>query len=162
MEIIFKHTWILFIAVTIANGFIFKYRSKKYIVEKPELEAGYNKFVKGWLFYGNIPWVIMAIGNLSGMTNNTFAYFAPRQMNPIVLLFHAAIIVLWGLSIWWIYFNNGAEFIEKHPGLVQKSSFSGRHNVTAKQVKLFYPLMLLGGIIGMMMMWQMDMPVLHF
>lgn len=162
MEIIFRHTWILFIAVTIVNSFLFKYRSKKYILEKPALEAGYNTLFKGWLFYGNIPWVIMAIGNLSGMTNNTFAYFSPRQMNPIVLLFHAAIVVLWGLSIWWIYFRDGAAFIEKHPGLVQTSGFSGRDNVTAKQIKLFYPLMLLGGIIGMIMMWQMDMPVLHF
>ena len=83
-------------------------------------------------------------------------------MNPIVLLFHVAIVILWGLSIWWIYFRDGAAFIEKHPGLVQKSSFSGNHNVTAKQIKLFYPLMLLGGIIAMIMMWQMDMPIVHF
>jgi len=162
MEIIFKHTWIMFIAMTIANGLIFKYNSKKYILEKPELEAGYNTFIKGWLFYGNIPWVIMMIGNLSGMTNNSFDYFMPRQMNPMVLLFHAAIIILWGLSSWWIYFRGGAAFIEKHPGLVQKSSWNGKHNVTAKQVKLFYPLMLLGGIIAMIMMWQMDIPPIHF
>ena len=43
-------------------------------------------------------------------------------------------------------------------GLVQRSSFSGNTNVTAKQIKLFFPLMLLGGIIGMIMMWVTDFP----
>ena len=45
----------MFIAVTIANRLILKYRSKKYKAEKPELEDGYDKYFKGWLFYGNIP-----------------------------------------------------------------------------------------------------------
>ena len=162
MEIIFKHTWIMFIAVTIANGLILKYRSKKYTAEKPELEDGYDKYFKGWLFYGNIPWVIMMIGNLSGMTQNTFEYFNPKAMNAIVLVFHFSIILLWVLSVRWIYFKNGAEFIETHPGLIQKSSLSGNTNVTAKQIKLFFPLMLLGGIAGMIMMWIMDFPTPQF
>lgn len=162
MEIIFKHTWIMFIAVTIANGLILKYRSKKYIAEKPELEEGYEHFFKGWLFYGNTPWVIMMIGNLSGMTQNTFDYFNPKAMNPMVLIFHFSIIVLWVLSVRWIYFKNGAEFIESHPGLLQRSSFRGNTNVTAKQIKLFFPLILFGGIVGMIMMWIIDFPNLQF
>jgi len=55
MEIIFKHTWIMIIAATIANGLILKLRSKKYIAEKPELKEGYEKYFRGLLFYGNIP-----------------------------------------------------------------------------------------------------------
>lgn len=152
----------MFIAVTIVNGLILKLQSKKYIIKNPKLKEGYDKYLKGWLLYGNIPWVIMAIGNLSGMTNNTFEYLNPKTMNPIVLIFHASIIVLWILSINWIYFKNGAEFIEQHPGLIRKSSFSGNTNVTAKQIKLFFPLMLLGGIAGMIMMWLMNIPIPQF
>jgi hypothetical protein len=73
-------------------------------------------------------------------------YFAPRQMNPIVLLFHATIIMIWILSIKWIYFQNGVEFLEKHPGIF-------RNDLKAKQLKWFFPLMLAGGIIAMIMMW---------
>ena len=152
----------MFIAITIANGLILKHRSKKYIDENPELEEGYDKYFKGWLIYGNIPWVIMMIGNLSGMTQNTFEYFNPKAMNPMVLVFHFSIVILWILSVRWIYFRNGAEFIEDHPGLIQKSSFSGNTNVTAKQIKLFFPLMLLGGIAGMILMWVMDFPAPQF
>ena len=54
LEILFKHTWIFFIFVTILNGIILKIRSKKYILEKPELEEGYDIYFKGWLLYGNI------------------------------------------------------------------------------------------------------------
>lgn len=152
----------MFIAVTIANGLILKYHSKKYILQNPELKEGYDKYFKGWIIFGNIPWVIMMIGNLSGITQNTFEYFIPKAMNPMVLLFHFSIIALWMLSVRWIYFKNGAEFIETHPGLFQKSSFSGNTNLTAKQVKLFFPLMLLGGIAGMIMMWVMDIPTPQF
>jgi len=63
--------------------------------------------------------------------------------------------------------NNGLnrsvrEYGLTDPGLIQKSSFSGSKNVTAKQIKMFFPLMLLGGIAGMIMMWVMDMPTLPF
>ncbi|WP_332922989.1 hypothetical protein [Persicobacter psychrovividus] len=162
MEIIFKHTWIMFIAVTFANGLILKYRSKKYIAQNPELEKGYDKYFKGLMIYGNIPWVIMMVGNLSGITQSTFEYFNPKAMNPMVLIFHLSIIMLWALGMRWIYFKNGAEFIETHPGLMQKSSFSGNTNVTAKQIKLLFPLMLLGGIAGMIMMWFMNFPTPQF
>ncbi|BDD01478.1 hypothetical protein [Persicobacter psychrovividus] len=83
-------------------------------------------------------------------------------MNPMVLIFHLSIIILWALSKRWIYFKKGAEFIETHPGLMQKSSFSGNTNVTAKQIKLLFPLMLLGGIAGMIMMWFMNFPTPQF
>jgi len=158
MDILFKHAWILMIAVTVANGITFKYRAKKHIAENPALAPGYQKFYKGWLFIVNIPWVIMMIGCLSGMTQHTFEYFDPKGMNPMVLFFHFTVIALWILSIWWIYFKNGAEFFESHPGLLQRSGFGENKKVTARQIKLFFPLFLLGGIAGMIMMWIMEVP----
>lgn len=104
----------------------------------------------------------MMIGNLSGLTQDTFEYFNPKAMNPIVLIFHFSIIVLWVLSVRWIYFKNGTEFIETHPSLIQKSSFKRNTNVTAKQIKLFFPLMLLGGTAGMVMTWFMGFTTPQF
>lgn len=158
MDILFKHIWIFLIAVTIINGLVLKYRARKYIAQDPELATGYDQFVKGWLIFANIPWVIMMIGNLSGITQHAFEYFKPREMNPMVLLFHFAIIVLWFLSARWIYLKDGAAFIEKHPGLIRRSSWGSQKYATAKQIKLILPIMLLGGIVGMIMMWVKDMP----
>lgn len=156
METLFKHTWVLFIAVTVANAFFLKAQSKKYIEKKPELQKGYDAYFKGILLYGNIPWVLMAIGNLSGITNNTLDYLNPRTLNPIVLLFHTATLVLWAVAAWWIYTQSGAEFIEQHPGLFRGRDRSKDAQLTAKQVKAFFPFLLLAGIVGMVMMWMKD------
>ncbi len=138
MEYFEKYFGIMCILVTFANGFFLKFRSKKYIAEAPELKEGYKKYFNGLILYGNIPWVIMTIGNISGITKYTFEYFNPGTMNPMVLTFHASIIFLWILSFRWIYFKNGAEFIENHPGFLTKSSFSGNKNITARKLHLMY------------------------
>jgi len=158
MEIVFKNFWIFFILVTILNGIILKVRSRKYISENPELKEGYKKYFKGWIFYGNIPWLIMAIGNISGMTENVFEYLNPRSWNPIVLIFHVSVVVLWILGIRWIYFYKGAEFIELHPGLFQKSSFKSNRNLTAKDVKIYYAVAVLSGSIAMIITWMDYIP----
>ena len=54
MERIFQHPWIMFITVTIANALVLKYRSRKYIDEKPELKTGYDKYFLGIIIFGNI------------------------------------------------------------------------------------------------------------
>ncbi len=156
VELIVKNIWIVFIAFTILNGFILKSRSKKYIEANPELKIGYENFFRGYIFYCNIPWIVIMIGNLSGLTKDIFEYLDPKAMNPIVLIFHLSIIILWILGIRWIYFKKGAEFIEKHPGLFRRSSLQGISDISAKQVKLFFPLMLLGGVIAMILMWTTE------
>ena len=153
MKLLFDQTWILFIVAILINGFLFKSRSKTHIAENPDLEKGYNDIFKGYILLGSIPWLIVGIGNLTGITRSITDYFFPRQMNPMVLCFHASLILLLLLSIWWVYFRGGAEFIERHPGFFVRRGMGGRRDLTAKQVKQFLPLMLLGGMIALVMMW---------
>ena len=162
MEMLFKHAWLILIIATIYNAYGLKSRLKNYILDKPEREEGYDKIIRAIMMYGNIPWVIVAIGNLSGLTNSMFDYFRPKEMNPIVLLFHAVIILFWILSVWWIYFKDGAEFLQDHPGVLKKKSFfSGSMDMTAKDIKTMLPLMLLGGIAALVMMWFGGFPTLE-
>jgi hypothetical protein len=157
MEFLFKHTWIFFIAITIVNAFIFKNKTKIYINKNPELQEGYNSIFKYMIIYGTIPWIIMAIGDLTGLTESTFDFLNPRSLNPIVLIFYLVIFFIWGLGLRWIYFRNGAEFIERHPGLIQKRGFGGDpENISAKQIKIFFALALIGGTSGIIMMWMMN------
>lgn len=149
------------VMVTFFNARWVKRNARKYILEKPELEEGYNKMYKAYIIYGNVPWVIIAIGYLSGLTNSIADFSRPSEMNPIVLIFYAAIVLFLILSVWWIYFKDGAEFLENHPGLVQKNSFfSGRTDMTAKEIKTMLPLMILGGIAALVMMWFGGFPTL--
>ena len=151
MEFILKNFWIAFIVVTFLNALTFKFRSIKQIKEKPELEEGYNKIIKGYVIYGSIPWIIMGIGNLLSLTNSIFEYFNPSTLNPIVLLFHISIIYLWIISSIWLYKKDGASFLDKHPGIL---------NMTGSQLKLLLPLCLVGGIAAMVAMWIVEVPVM--
>jgi hypothetical protein len=153
MNILFQHTWIFFIGITVLNAIILKYRSKKYIEQNPELEDGYNSYIKGFLIFSNIPWLVMMIGDLGGFTKSAFDFLTPHTMNPIVLVFHLSIFVLWILLAWWVYFRNGAEFLATHPGLLNNNSLSSNGSYSVNQIKWIVPFILLGGVTGFIMMW---------
>lgn len=161
MDFIFRYTWVMFIAVTIINGIILKTRSQKYITDNPDLKDGYDKLIKGWLIYGNIPWVIMAIGDLTGSTNGIWDYFHPKSMNPMVLIFHFSIIIIWILGSNWIYLKDGATFLTKHPGLIKFHGPGFSKDITSPvTIEIFWALGLAGGIAGMTMMWLMNIPTM--
>lgn len=156
MEIVFKYFWLFLIIGTLINAFMLKYRSQQYIADDPSLKAGYNKIFIGIIFLGNIPWAIMGIGILLGQNETIHDYFFPRSWNITVLAFYASIGIMWILGIWWVYFKNGAEFIEKHPGFLEGSRVGNRRHVTARQVKLFLPLVILATVIAFGFMWSME------
>lgn len=148
----------MFIAVSFINYLVFKNRSQKEVEANPDLKTGYDKLFRALLIYGNIPWVIMAIGDLTSQTNTVFDYFNPKSFNAFVLAFHLSIIVIWVLCVRWIYFKNGADFLVQHPGLIHVRGLGGAVKPTATLIRLFFALALLGGIIGMTAMWLVDFP----
>jgi hypothetical protein len=159
MKLIFNYGWIFLISMTIINGLVFKYRSKKYISENPELADGYENLFRGWMLWGNIPWIIMAIGDLTKITHGTWEYINPRQLNPMVLLFHFSVIVIWVIGSKWIYLENGAEFIAKHPGLIRFHGFGKSTDITSSgTIKILWTLGIIAGIIGLISMWTINIP----
>lgn len=163
MEILFKHFWILLLFGAVFNAFTLKKKTAKYILEKPERRSGYDSIFKNYLIFGTIPWLIIGIGNLTGATSSVFEYFQPAKMNPIVLLFHFSIVVIWILAIRFIFFNDGAKFLEDHPGVVVINSFGNvNENPTAKTIKLLTGIMIIVGIIGMTIMWFSVFPFPKF
>jgi hypothetical protein len=156
---IFKYFWIVFIITSLFNWFnsIRKIKNNNDIPEV--LKTGYYKFYHGFSLSMFLPWVIVGIGQLCGLTNNVFDYFRPRTLNPIVLVFHLYIIVSYIITIYFIFFKNGADFFVKHPGIIVFQGFGGTKNLTSKSsIKLFFALCLLGGIAAIVMMWTLDFP----
>ncbi len=146
---IFDNAWILFIAVTVFNAFYLKARSQKIITKQPDLQEGYDQLFKGYLVYMNIPWAVMGIGVLFGGVPSTLSFLRPRDGNIFVLAFHASIVILWILSIWWLYFKGGAEFLVKYPGVFTQDIKSPTF------LKFIFGVMLAGGIMGMVFMWRL-------
>ena len=146
MQEIDRWFWLLLIVVTLINALVLQYRAEKTIAKKPELRAGYQKLLKGYLIFLNLPWLVMGAGILlTGL--NLSDYSRPRAGNAFVLAFHAVVIGLLGLCAYWIYFRGGAEFLIRHPGAF-------RYNFKdARVFKVIYALVLLVGIGVFVNLW---------
>jgi hypothetical protein len=145
----FRHAWILFIAITFINEWGIRKKAKSFLEAHPEREVEYYRFWRKHLILENIPWLIIAIGDITGMTKNVFDYFFPGMLNPIVLLFHFSIIILWSISIYWVYFDNGAEFLATYPNRFNGGEPKGKRN----NIKIIFALMLIFGIAAEIFMW---------
>ena len=99
-------------------------------------------------------------GELSGMTRTVFDYFTPRSLNPAVLAFHASIIVIWILSAYWIYFNDGAESLARNWAIFGSSQWDKNDRGTSPaMIKVMLALMITGGCAALSMMWFSEIPV---
>ncbi len=142
---LFRHAWLLFIAVTCINAVIWWRRARPRIAANPALEPGYRQMIKGLLIYGNLPWVVMGAGILSGAVPSTFHYFNPRN-GPFVVAFYITVVALWIATFYWLFFRRGAEALLEYPGLL---------NIPIKRpwaVKVYFLLCLAGGVVGLSMM----------
>jgi hypothetical protein len=153
MPVIEKIFWLVAIGVTCMNAYLLRSRARTEIARNPALAEGYEQLLKGYLIALNLPWLVMGLGIMVGGTSSVFEYFDPRPGNPYVIAFHVTIIVLWALTIFWIYLAGGAEFLVKYPGVM---------NLEIKSplvLKLLIALMLLGGIAVEIAMWSGLLPV---
>jgi len=92
-------------------------RARPKIAENPALREGYRRLIRGLLIYGNLPWLVMGAGILSGSVLSTFHYFNPRN-GPFVIAFYVTVVALWIATFYWLFFKQGAETLLDHPGLL--------------------------------------------
>ena len=146
--------WLISIIVNFLNVLRWWTVSKKVLVEHPELAGEYGRLMKGWLFWGNIPWVVMGVGCMfDGLI--VFDYFRPRDGNPFVMAWFCVIFVLWILGFRWIVLANGAEQLARCPGWTLHPQIS-----KPLHVKLLVCLGLTGGIAGTVLLFTLKIP--HF
>lgn len=143
--LLFRYGWLVCILVTCANGAVWWQRAKPRIAENPALEDGYRSLIRGWIIYGNIPWLVMGLGIMTGSVPSIFHFFNPRN-GPFVLAFYATVIALWIACFYWLFFRSGAEALITYPGLLNLPG--GK----PWMVKAYFLLCLAGGIIGLLIM----------
>lgn len=154
--LISKYFWIIFIVITLANAITMKIRAKKRIEADPSLKLGYDMIFKGIITWGNIPWVIMGAGIITGRVPTIFHYFRPQDGNPFVIAFYISVFLIWILGTYWLFVKNGAEMLVKHPGIFNYDFLS------PAMIKLFWILCLAGGVAGVAMMFVMNVPLPNF
>ena len=156
-DLISKYFWLIMIAVTAINLVMFRKRAQKYIEEKPELKDGYETLFRGYLFWMNIPWVVMGIGCTLGGVPSVWHFFEPRDGNPYVLAWFASVFFLCAFGTFWLFFRGGAETLARHPGAVEfRYGFKRKDVTNPKVIKAYWLLSLAVVIVAVVMMWYMD------
>ena len=153
--LLFRHSWVLFIVVTCINGAVFYWRTRRESREHPELAGGYATLVRGWFFWGNLPWVVMGLGVMVGGIQTTFHFFVPRQGDPWVLAWFASLAAIYVLGTYWIFFRGGAAMLARHYGIFSSAARSTSPGV----VKTYYLMMIVPGIAAMVMMFLWNPPL---
>ena len=94
----------------------------------------------------------MGIGIVFGGVPTVFYYFNPRN-GPVVVTWFVTVVALWIVSVYWFFFQHGAEALVAHPGLLNLPT--NRPGI----VKALFLLCLAGGIAGLLAMIVLDLPV---
>jgi hypothetical protein len=115
MPAIFAHAWLFFVAVTFANAAIWWFRSSDETARNPALAPGYRRLIRGFLIYGNIPWLIL------GCAIELPRLIPSLSSGPLLVFFMCVIPVYWILTGYWLFFRSGAEDLARHPGILQGS-----------------------------------------
>jgi hypothetical protein len=115
MPAIFAHAWLLFVAVTFANAAIWWSRGRDEIARNPVLAPGYRRLIRGFLIYGNIPWLVL------GCAMELPHLILSLSLGPLLVFFMCFIPAYWILTGYWLFFRGGAEDLARHPGILQGS-----------------------------------------
>ena len=162
-DFVSHYFWLIAIITTGINWLIFRKRAQKYIKENPQLEEGYAALFRGYIVWMNIPWVVMGLGCTVGGVPTVWHYFRPRDGNPLVLAWFGSVFFLWVLGTFWLFFRDGAEKLAQHPGaLVFRFGLKSKDITNPVMIKSFWLLTLAGGIVGVVVMWIVDIPIQIF
>ena len=102
---ILRHSWLMFVIVTLVNAAIWWFRGRREIAKNPALKWGYRRLIPGYLIFGMIPWLILGA-----------AIELPETFRgPLVVAFAVTILVYWILGLYWLVFGGGAEDLAAHP-----------------------------------------------
>ena len=161
--LISKYFWVIAIIVTGINLIFFRINAQKYIKDNPQLEEGYSTLFRGYLFWMNLPWVIMGIGCTIGGVPSVWHYFRPRDENPYVLAWFGSVFLIWILGTFWLFFKGGAAKLIRHPGIIVfRYGFRSKNITNPALIKTLWVLALAGGIVAVLIMWSMEIPIPTF
>jgi hypothetical protein len=158
---VFKYFWALMIVWMFVLAGIWRHRGRAHVVAQPELAEGYRKLTRGFLIWGNIPWVAMGMGCVFGGLGmlDYFSLLGNGEWlsNAWVILFLAVTIALWALMVWWVFLADGAQVLACHPG------WSNNIAITQPwQVKVFVALMVTSGVVGLTILISGVIPMPSF
>lgn len=150
--LLFRHTWVLFVLVTCLQALALRRRADRHLRAQPELAEECRALSRGWMIFGNVPWIVMGLGLTVGGVPTVWHYFRPRDGHPSVIAFFVTVIFLWVLGFHWIFLRGGADILSRHPAALNLPS-------SPTAIKFLYVLCVVGGAVAVGSMFQTNTPV---
>jgi hypothetical protein len=153
MKFIDRFFWIFFILGIVVNALSWYFHSLEFISKKPELESGYHMLILGFLFWGNIPWVVMGTGCLT--QNMTLSdYLEPKSIHPSLIAVFSSLLLVYIVGTYWLFLSDGAAILVKYPGLLisESGQVMDSQSLSSQSIKLFWGIGVISGIGTMIFM----------
>jgi hypothetical protein len=113
---VLRHAWLLFVLVTCVQAVIWWHRAQSRIVVDPRLDQGFRIFIRIWLVYANLPWLLLGIGVLCGAVPARM-HALNEHTGPIAALAYVTVVLLWVALFEGLFFQGGAETLLAYPGI---------------------------------------------
>lgn len=153
MNPIFRYFWALMIAMTWANAYSLWMSSRADRKSHPDRQESYQSLIRGFGFWGSVPWVVMGMGILTGQADSILDYMNPSGRPWLVHAWFGSIGLLWVLGTNWLFRLDGAQTIRRHPGLV------GGQALSPALLKLMWAFSIVSGLIAMGFAYFVGAPV---
>ena len=151
-----EHFWLAAILLSFVNAALMWKRSAAHRQKDSSTADGYRVLVRGFLFWGNLPWIVMGVGILFGDVPSVFHYLHLDTSNPYILAFYASIVILLIAGSYWLFVGDGAEHLCNHPHFFQIGA------TNPKSLKMLWLLCVAGGVVALILSYEMDFPVPDF
>lgn len=143
MKFVFEHFWALGFVVLFANAIYLHFRFRSKYEEFPERKKGYQQIILWYSCFCIGALAIFAVGDLIFDDN-----FLDKKHSLMQYVLYSYGIAWSVLCLIWIYFLNGVDFLEKHPGLVRVRIFSDYREITDRfWLKFIFTAFPVGGIV---------------
>lgn len=112
--------WLLMIAMVLGIAAMWRWRARSYIAADPSLLKGYNRLITGFIFWGNMPFAVVALLFALGYPIDMIAIGMPSYWTPAEIAFLGSLLLLDSLWVYWTFFADGISKLVDHPGLIDQ------------------------------------------
>jgi hypothetical protein len=105
--------WLFLIGLAIIKMIIVWLRLSRIVITRPELRHDSDVFLRGFLFYFSIPFLLMWVLQRAGGFNTPLFMFSMDVSNVFVFMSWLLILFSWIVLILWTFLQNGAEYLKE-------------------------------------------------
>jgi hypothetical protein len=149
-QLFFKSFWVVGLIWTALNAVIYRVQANEDIRVHPERTEGYRRLIRGFVIWFSLPWIALGIMVISGALQSVEELFGTEQ--PAALLLQALAVGYWIMMIRWVFFEKGAETLERYPAMLRPGFRD------AGMIKLWTALGIAGGCLGLITIWSGSIP----